>query len=191
MSNVYSISKMMMDVFGIRGYIPPKAKPAKPISGYDGINADERDALRLSKLGTPIYESTTLKFLNERLALPDSTIIDVERAKKIVRTEIQGRNGTVKEYIAMDDYTIRIRGIVAGNASYPESEVKELRRFFEFNKEIEIINETLNIIFEIHKMVITDISLPRMEGSTTMQPFAINAISDEDIELILKKDVRA
>jgi hypothetical protein len=49
-----------------------------------------------------------------------TVLLSVSRAKKIVKTEIQGRNGTVKEYIGDDDAAVEITGMICGtNGHYP------------------------------------------------------------------------
>jgi hypothetical protein len=155
--------------------------------------ADE--PLAISQLGTPVYSDLTfdggtytddagntieLDTLNFQTVL-----MVVEQAKNIVTTQIAGANGTVKEYIGLNDYNITIQGIITGkNQQYPQSEVNSL---------IEILNApiaiglTANFLaqFGIDNAVVTDYSFPQMEGSNSMQPFNIALLSDNSIEAVI------
>ena len=61
----------------------------------------------------------------------DAVIIEVSQVKNIIKTSVQGRPGTVKEYISDGDYIINIRGVVnntgkANQKLYPKDAVNDL-----------------------------------------------------------------
>ena len=75
-----------------------------------------------SYLGTPVFSN--LDFIGgsyknlqgeqieyEDLRI-DTVLFDVSQQKNVVTTEIQGRNGTIKEYISDGDFAINISGLI-------------------------------------------------------------------------------
>jgi len=153
---------------------------------YDGkINqADDRDPeLYKSALGTPVvidltFQSVTYTdFTQNRQVTTDQVRVEtvlctVSRPTIIVKTQIQGRNGTVKEYISKDDFQVSINGIITGqNGQYPEAEALAVQRMAEAPVSIPVVSRFLN------GMGIYNI------GGISRQDFSINAISDEPLEL--------
>lgn len=108
----------------------------------------------------------------------------VNMTKNIVVTSIQGRNGTVKEYISDGDYQINIKGVIVINAqdAYPEFEVNVLKQYCDAPIEIPVACTYLNR-FGIKNIVITDYSFEQSEGMRNVQTFTINCLSDNPIEL--------
>ena len=110
-------------------------------------------------------------------------LIDLTFPRNIVKTEIQGRNGTVKEYIGEGDAQIAFRGVITGqNGQYPESKVQDLMQLLKAPIPIEVICSHLNNkgVFSI---VFEDRTLSQEEGGYSYQTFSLNAISDIPIEL--------
>ena len=157
------------------------------------------DPVATSYLGTPGFsnidfiegsyknlEGETIEY--ETLTV-NTVLFSVNQSKNVVRTPIQGRNGTVKEYISDGDFDVSIRGlIVSPNANeYPKNDVLKLVEILKVQDNLEIASRFLNDRFGITNLVIMSYSLPENEGFQNMQAFEINAVSDEPIELILKK----
>lgn len=164
---------------------------------YDGkINqADDRDPeLYKSALGTPVVIDLTFNsvtytdFIQNRQVTTDQVRLEtvlctVSRPSIIVKTQIQGRNGTVKEYISKDDFVVTINGIIAGqNGQYPEAEALAVQRMAEAPVPIPIVSRFLNGM-GIYNIVVEDYSMPQTGGGISRQDFTINAISDEPLEL--------
>lgn len=164
---------------------------------YDGkINqTDDRDPeLYKSALGTPVvidltFQSVTYTdFVQNRQVTTDrvrleTVLCTVSRPTIIIKTQIQGRNGTVKEYISKDDYQITINGIIPGeNGQYPEDGALAVQRMAEAPVPIPVVSRFLNGM-GIYNIVVTDYSMPQVAGGISRQDFTINAISDEPLEL--------
>lgn len=148
------------------------------------------EAAGLSVMGTKLFMPVELDdaVTYGKFKLPDEPIVEIARAKRIVRTEIDGMEGTFKELFGMDDYRITIRGLAIqddGTDNYPEKIVRSIRDFCEAPNEIKI-NCKLTTIFRIDNIVITDYEFPPMEGFPGVQPFLLNCLSDT--ELLLKLD---
>jgi hypothetical protein len=159
---------------------------------------DDYAPVSTSYLGTPVFSNLTFpagSYKNlqgeqidfEELQI-DTVLFDVSMAKNIVKTEIQGRNGTVKEYISDGDYQVVIRGLIASESSdkYPDEEVKKLVEILKVQKDLAVESRFLNDVFDISNIVIESYSLPQAEGFQNIQGFEITAISDDPIELTIR-----
>lgn len=151
----------------------------------------------LSSLGTPVvadivFEGGTytddetgrqITFQSVTLA---TILISLSQPKRIIRTEIQGRPGSVKEYIGMDDYQVTIQGVITGpNGVFPANEVAELHKILKAPITIPVVSAYLQL-FDIFNLVIVDFSFDQEPGGYSKQTFIINAISDKPVELIIQ-----
>jgi Domain of unknown function (DUF6046) len=115
-----------------------------------------------------------------------TVLITVSQAKKIVKTEIQGLDGTVKEYIGLGDYSVTINGIIVGdNRVYPRADVLTLKKMLDAPVAIPVYCAYLNDL-GINNLVIDEYTLPQDAGSYSKQAYTINASSDYAIDLQLK-----
>lgn len=166
------------------------------------VDNSDLDLGYTSILNTPVY--TNIEFLPgsytnnvqqvfnfgsdvdgpERLRY-EAVLITVSQAKKIIKTEIQGRDGTVKEYIGMDDFQVTVNGIISGaNGNRPVAEVAALKRMLVAPIAIKVASAYLQNL-DISDLVVDSYQLGELEGSYSYQPFSINFISDVPQELIL------
>lgn len=170
----------------VLGYV--KTKPFVPTS------TDKNSPIKTSYLGTAVFSNLEIKPFNyetlagERIEIKKGIIVDtvlfsVSQSKNIVTTPIQGRDGTVKEYISMGDYDISIEGkIVSQNNDFPEDDVNELIQILNAPVAIKIISEFL-AFFGIHESVVENYDFPQMEGFRNEQSFSISLLSDTPVEL--------
>ncbi len=114
----------------------------------------------------------------------DAVLLSISQSKNVVTTQVQGRNGSVKEYISDGDFQISISGAMTGESSdvYPESEVVDLVEILKAPVSLKVESEFLNF-FDIDEIVVTGYSFPQKIGSRNTQPFQITALSDEALEL--------
>lgn len=159
--------------------------------------SDKEDST--SYLGTPIYSSLIFKAISGKdlnnLA-PDvrdvvsqpleltEILLTINQSKNIKRTALNGRNGTVKEYISDGDYSITIEGkIVSEYANvFPKQEESELNAFFSVPQSLEIASNHLSI-FGITNIVINDFSFHEMEGFRNQIAFRVLAWSDTEFKI--------
>jgi hypothetical protein len=113
-----------------------------------------------------------------------SVLMSVTIPKKIVRTEIQGRDGSVKEYIGQGDYSVSVNGIICGsNGHYPIDEVKALKKIIDAPIPIVVTSWYLQNL-DIDMLVIADgAEISQDSGGYSYQQFSIPCISDIPIEL--------
>jgi len=188
----YTAPKFILQSFGLqnlktelyRASIVRNGDLKSSVNEYPEQNYIEVEKIADSYLGTPVFDNLLLD--NLRI---DTVLLDISQSKNIVKTAIQGLNGTVKEYIADGDYQIKIRGIIVSeDDSYPQADVNTL---IEICKRPESIPVTANFfnLFGIDEIVIEDYSFPQEEGFLNMQRFEISAISDKPLELVLSSNL--
>ncbi len=125
----------------------------------------------------------------------DTVLMTVSQTKNIIRTQIQGKSGTIKEYVSDGDFEIDVAGIIVseGENTYPVEEVEALMQLFSIPDSLRVTSEFLNHFFVaspkgisgIDEVVITDFNFPQQEGIRNSQNFTCKMISDIPIELII------
>lgn len=146
-----------------------------------------------SKLGTPLYATLTIKAgsydtrtdtITFEEVILENALVDVSMSKNIVKTSIQGRKGTVKEYVSLGDYVVNISGsIISDNQKeYPEIEVKALEKAMIAPIALDVICEPLNRL-GIYQLVVESYNFPTKQGFIGTQVYSISAVSDMPIEL--------
>lgn len=114
-------------------------------------------------------------------------LFNVMQKRNIVTTKIQGRDGSIKEYISDEDYEINIKGTIPGvNGVFPLLSVTELMKICKAKQALHINSFYLNNIFGIYDIVISSYSMDQAAGRTSEFPFSITAVSDTPIQLKLK-----
>lgn len=119
-----------------------------------------------------------------KLLLPPTTVLQVDRSKKIIKTPLHGGRGEFKEMIGTNDATVRIRGIWINETNDDrEAMIRSLSQLEQVPKELEVACDYLSWL-GIQHLVIESMNLPILQGQPTMQPFELNCTSDNPIELI-------
>lgn len=135
------------------------------------------------------------------LVIPNM-IIEVNQSKNIITTPIQGRDGTVKEFISRGDYLITLNGIITGQMNeqtgtvndignvYPTADVQKLIEICEVPDSLSVTSDFLSMFLKSTKegelppkVVITDYNIPQQIGVRNFQTFTINMLSDIPINL--------
>jgi hypothetical protein len=118
-------------------------------------------------------------------------IISISGKKKIVKTPLTDRSGTVKEYISREDYVISIKGIIIGDTNeFPEAGVTVLRELYESNYPVSIANPITDIFLlrpdrsGSDSVVITDLKFPEVKGIKNVRAYELTMESDEPFNLI-------
>jgi hypothetical protein len=137
-----------------------------------------------------VFDSGTYTDQNNRtITYPELTIEDclvtVMNTKNIVKTTLQGRNGTVKEYISDGDYQIKIEGRIYGKGmnNYPQTEVQHLHAICLAPRSIGLTSTFLKL-FNIQDIVIESFNIDQQEGVRNCQPFILNCVSDYPLILL-------
>jgi hypothetical protein len=176
----------------------PKLKTQK--NPYEGkIQEFTRDqGLYSGPLGSPVMQDITFQSVSytdhqtgTTKKTPEIKMIDilmsVNLPTTIVKTQIQGRPGTVKEYIGEDDWQITINGfLLAPNGQNPSGAIVDLksmiRNFKNTQASIPVVCTWLNNL-DIFNIVIEDFAMEQQAGGYSKQAFTITAISSHDVLL--------
>lgn len=161
--------------------------------GYSGITINDfsttTDANGVSRqtyaggtFGLPIWMTLELKHKNLGSLLLENAIVEISQARNIVTTSIQGRDGTVKEFISNGDYSLNIKGILfENNWDMPKAKTQKLNRFCQVKDTVKIVHEFCNMI-GIYDIVIQDFKFP-YNPQINCVLFELNCMSDTPIEL--------
>ncbi len=161
----------------------PDGVPVEPESVQE---VTDEDFNLKSYLGTPLVMPVML----EDYQLPNEPIITVTGNKKIVKTALTGvnregevqRRGSVKELISVNDYTIKISGVIVNEdhfGEYPRNELAQLRYLYEARRALKI-RSLITDVFGITHIAISNISVPGQPGMHNNQRYEITGFSDED-----------
>lgn len=117
-----------------------------------------------------IYTTTTL----------DQAIITVDYNPQVIVTNIQGRNGSVKEYISNGDSNINITGLFTSGRvdESPINFIDNINSVISAGVSIPITNKYLNLLGIERIVVMSGTSLPQTISGYSQQQYTIVAISD-------------
>jgi hypothetical protein len=152
-----------------------------------------------SIFGLPVFDVLTFQEVsytdfegNEQTATEltlDIALIEVSNDRNIVMTPISGRNGTVKEYMSDNDYTINIKGNLINNLAnqHPEVLLKALHEFCKAQVQIKVTSSLLYYL-DITALVIKKYDFRMVPGFRNVIDFELNCVSDLDPDILETQD---
>lgn len=169
------------------------------VSLFPNIPPEPEDFSEKSYLGTPIYGSLTFKAISgkdlnnldpnireivSRPLVLTEVLLVINQSKNIIRTSLNGRNGTVKEYIADGDYSVTVQGRIVSEFPnvYPEEQEKALAAFLKVPQALEIANDHLSI-YGITSVVVKDLSAHELAGFRNQGDFRLLLWSDSEFKI--------
>lgn len=115
-------------------------------------------------------------------------VVGVSSSKTIVKTPMVERQGSVKEGISIDDYSISIKGIViSDNNAFPEAAIQELQDLWVVNSALRMECVLTDLFLEKDQLVVLEnIDWPPIAGVQNARAFDIRLSSDSifDLEII-------
>lgn len=171
-----------------------RSKTKNESNPYTKMDEIEKDpVLYKSVIGTPVFCNLEIQggFWTDAGGVQhdwddlvyDTVLITVDQPKNIVKTPIQGRNGTVKEYISDGDYSVNIRLIIIGqNGVMPLQEISDLKKVLDAPVAISVNSRYLQNL-GVDNLVVEGYNIPQIEGGYSIQPVEIRCLSDQPIEL--------
>ena len=177
---------------------PKLFRPNVKIMGEEGLafqgDAGQYGYDKKSLFGTPIYDIVTFqaftytdengKEVNNSAFDLELAIVEINKPRNIVKTQIMGRNGTVKEYMSDDDYQISITGSFLNKYAYRSPE--DLMRYFDqITKapiELKVVSNFLSY-FEIFTIVIENSRIKQREGARNIVDYELQCVSDTPFEI--------
>lgn len=175
------------------------------IEGYNPTVKDDfvnEDQALKSIYGTPIifpmqfrggdypvydwYGKPKMKRFDD-LWLPATAMADFTRAKNVIKTNVLGANGTVKEIFGFDDWQIRIRMLCLNDNKYKAREYADmLQDWFEIAGGINVFGSIFSKK-EIYNIVIEDFDIRTIAGSPNVVPIELSAVSNIPAELFISE----
>ena len=152
-----------------------------------------------TQLGNPIISNVTLKrpaYNNEQQEAEaafgeldffdlDHVLVGVRQNKQIVKTQVEGLDGTIKEYISLGDYEITIRGNLVNEIdgfARPTQQMNNLLRFLRYNDAIRMVSKA-TLPHNIESVVVMDYSFDEQAGYVNQIPCRIRLLSDTPEEI--------
>jgi hypothetical protein len=158
------------------------------------FNPDVHD--KKSWFGLPIYDVVSFggvtyeDEIGETVAvLPgskftlDKVVLEVNQSRNIVKTELAGRNGTVKEYMSDGDYQISISGSFTEESNViPYLQVQTLHKFCKAPFELKVESGFLNYL-QIYSLVIEAYTIRPRQGFRNIVDYDLTCISETPFEI--------
>lgn len=171
-------------------YIIAEKEALAIITGYD-LDPDEFNSQRDYWSddpdrfeGLPVFQPLKLTVGNKTMQI-DAVVVNVNRQKNIVTTQVQGRDSSVKEMINNGDWACSFSGILSNNIwEWPYDKVVKLANIMAEKANIQVKHEVLNAL-GIYEIVVTDFSLEKTPY-INCQPFSFEALSDHPLPLIVE-----
>ena len=133
----------------------------------------------LNAIGKEVFLPVSLWMSDKDNLQIDCCTIRVTAKKTIIRTAVSEQQGTIKEQFNIDDYQFTIKGVLI-DKNFPDQQIIMLKRMFESNKPIELLNALTDLFLDkSHRIAIENLELPETEGkSIRMKPFILTCESD-------------
>lgn len=202
----YNVSQLFQMAFGINlpVYLPyPLTKELPPNIVFDNIQTlpEFNQSNATSWMGTPImfelyfnggrYNKYKLNGEIEEIPLtsfmlPPATMFQFRRAKNIVRTNILGSNGTVKEIFGFDDWVIDVKGLCIDEPNRSAiSQLEELLKWEQLAESISVSGKVCQMM-DILSVSINEFSHNIVQGSNGgVIAYEMQLFSDNAVELIM------
>lgn len=157
-------------------------------------DAAAEDSIGNSYLGTPVIDN--LEFpkgaytdlqgntINYGAVVIDTVTFEVNRVKRIIETDIQGRDNSIFEYIGNSNYEITCNGVISNRDNvFPLDASRDLQRIFDVPQQVPIVSLFLNDLFEIFNVVIKQHRINQVPGKRNEIPFSFVASQDVGLEV--------
>jgi hypothetical protein len=160
---------------------------------YKDIVVEDRQEL----LGTPTLTSLAMRLGGAEIVITEC-VMTITQTRNIVTTALQGRNGTVKEYISDGDYQIEVAAAIQPPTDggrftpadrYPTDELAALLSMFRAPETIEVQSDFLEL-FGIKSAVVSSYSVVQQTHANRQQ-FTLSMLFDMPYEIMIREDASA
>ena len=184
----------LLNYFGMKNVQVANGRQ-NPYSNKTGTAPVSDPVLKTSLLGTPILTNLVIAAGNYvdangvTQSWPDleidNIIMTVSQQKKIVVTEIQGRDNDVKEYIGLHDYQVDLKGGIFGSYNqFPKTDVNNLKKALASPQPLAFASWWLQNLY-IDTVVVFAFNFPQTEGEYSSQYFTATVHSDVPTEILI------
>lgn len=195
----YSFILQSLGIQGLKTLVyNPNGKPLEvnssgmvvPVSSDIAARLDTGgDIPDVGRLGHSLWANVILKSQDNTIELRlDNVLCELSQPVQIIKTQIAGRSGTVKEYISDSDWMVRLRGLLVEDSmyNYPRSQMTTMLQLLKLKEPLKVISEYVNL-YGILNVVVENKNFSQKQGFQNVQPFDLSCISDTDIALIIKE----
>lgn len=205
----YNVKELFQENFGVNTPLfKPSTESSKnsPVLNYSGIeyvedNAEYQSSNWMGKYmmfsaqfkgGNYQYYKSNGQLSTRRLGsmdFPPATLFSFRRAKNIIRTQLNGSSGSVKEIFGFDDWIIDVKGFCLDE---PNSKaVDQFEKLLQFESLADVIEVTgQQFAFrDITRVTISDWNDEIPQGKSGMIAFSCQLIADEFIEGAMQKRI--
>ncbi|MEO2080606.1 MAG: DUF6046 domain-containing protein [Leeuwenhoekiella sp.] len=184
-----NITELFKSHFGFQVGIATRVIADQILNPFQDIEVIESNAPAnaVSRMGTPVWDYVSIKpkiieGTGESFGgfdFPLECVTEVILPKKIVETEIIGRDGDVEELMGVKDWMITFRGFIINydTQDYPEDALKELKDFAALKTTLLDVESTFLNLLDIYHLSIHKLILPAAAGYSHVQPFELEAKS--------------
>lgn len=163
------------------------------VENYLKGNADP-SYLKAKMTGKPILNRyATIEYTdvdgNYYDILLETLVITASKTKNINTTNIQGVDGTIKEFISDGDYIINITGSFMGEDAwhYDDESIQDFVKLMETKDSITINNQYLNELLNVSSIVVTDWELVQSPELSNIIFYKMNCLSNYDENQIISR----
>ena len=162
------------------------------------VTKEDIDLSGSNYIGVPTLTSLAFQYNGKTVELLEC-IITVNQEKNIVTTPLQGRDGTVKEYISDGDYSISLEAAVSsyvidgkGTANvikrqaYPIEQLEEIMSILQVKDTVSVQSDFLNL-FGVTSVVVKNYAFVQ-ETHSNRQGFTAQLLSDTPYEIKMQQD---
>ena len=152
------------------------------------LSEEELEEVQTNALGLPMQFPLSFALEGaESWLLPQEPMITITGQHILTKRQVaKGKiRGSIKERWTLDDYSIRIEGVIIGvDGRYPKAEVQRLKEYLEAAK----VSAYCPIfeLFGITRIVFESWEFPHTSGEAN-QNYSIQALSDDTYKLLLTR----
>lgn len=158
---------------------------------YGGKGEEERQYLKAKLTGRPLLNKYLILTNDDESisCLLESIFINVNRTKNYKKTQIQGLDGLVNEYINDGDYIINMSGALIGADAwnYDDEEIKNFVDIVNLKSSVKVNNSYLRDYFGITNIIIDNWELNQSTDYSNVVYYKIDCSSDFPTNLITEK----
>lgn len=191
----------VLSSFGLQNLKPMVISPGTGLTQLTGdaaaqfnvLDITQAEKIKDSALGTPIFDNVILADNLDQPELKleiDTVLIDAELPKLIKKTQVLGRQGRIKEYIADDDWRITLRGALFSDVkdAYPSDQVQTLRDLARLSTSLQVASTFINDLLGVDTIVVERLQLRQRSGMMSAQAFQLTCSSDLPYEISKEVD---
>lgn len=105
------------------------------------------------------------------------------RTNNVVKTAINGRKGTIKEFVSEGDVAIGMTvKLLSEDNEYPWAQVQELKTVLKKHRELKVVSRWLNTVWDVTRVAVESY---QMSGHTerNFEEVELNLVSDEEYSI--------